>query len=244
MNGNPSETITAYGDRPPLHAVRDFAVKLAAVRNQVTEPTDDLDPDNDIVRDPSHALALLIVRTIDRETSKRLPSRGQDITLTFLRESADRLVELLRPTATETVDRQAIEAATYAQALRDLLEHNDSGKSPAGTAKPHLMTVAWTVARLVDVVVWALPVSHRARYGEEFRAEIYDLIGGRPTRWSQIAYVARLLARVHELRSALPGPTVHRRPYFSPLRIRPPAQQALDVHGSPVPEDEHDPYRP
>jgi hypothetical protein len=54
---------------------------------------------------------------------------------------------------------------------------------------------------LVGVEVWVLPVAERARYAQEFRAELFDL-----RRSRRLLYAARLVGRSVPLRRSLRVP--------------------------------------
>jgi len=60
--------------------------------------------------------------------------------------------------------------------------------------------------RLTDTVVRFLPSAHRARYGEEFRSELFELAAAGASIWGQLAYVACQFNMVFELRAELRRP--------------------------------------
>ncbi|MEV6693899.1 hypothetical protein AB0M35_20750 [Micromonospora sp. NPDC051196] len=64
--------------------------------------------------------------------------------------------------------------------------------------------------RLVDLIVRVLPPDQRARYGEEFRAELYGLVEMKRWYGAQLFYVLRQFNRVFELRSELRRPSPRR----------------------------------
>jgi hypothetical protein len=64
----------------------------------------------------------------------------------------------------------------------------------------------WSAARLVTAANRLLPAANRARYREEFHAEICDLAEAGAGRWRQIAYATRVLIRAWGLRRELKTP--------------------------------------
>jgi hypothetical protein len=57
------------------------------------------------------------------------------------------------------------------------------------------VVVARTAARLVALTARLLPTPYRARYAEEFCNELLELAEARASKWQQIGYAARQLAR-------------------------------------------------
>jgi len=66
--------------------------------------------------------------------------------------------------------------------------------------------VAPSACRLTIVAAWLLPAGQRARYGEEYRSELYDLAAGGAGRRQQLGYALRLLGRAGPLRLAVLAP--------------------------------------
>ena len=69
---------------------------------------------------------------------------------------------------------------------------------------------ARTAGRLTAVAVRVLPVQHRARYREEYLAELYDLAAMGVPRWGQLVYSLRLLDRAWMVRAELRTPWASR----------------------------------
>jgi hypothetical protein len=64
--------------------------------------------------------------------------------------------------------------------------------------------VGGSSSRLVGMLVGLLPVSDRARYDEEFRAELFELRA--EPRWRHVTYAVRQLVRAVWLRRELRRP--------------------------------------
>jgi hypothetical protein len=71
------------------------------------------------------------------------------------------------------------------------------------------IVVARSAGRLVAIAARLVPASHRSRYAEEFRCELWDQAEAGAGRWCQMLYAARQLARAPRLRAELQAP--HRR---------------------------------
>jgi hypothetical protein len=81
-----------------------------------------------------------------------------------------------------------------------------SGTRPPHSAGPPRVggRAALPAARLTAIAAWLLPSGDRARYGEEWAAELWDLAAA--GWWTQVRYAARLLASAPPLRLAVLAP--------------------------------------
>ncbi|MEV8630702.1 hypothetical protein AB0395_03515 [Streptosporangium sp. NPDC051023] len=68
---------------------------------------------------------------------------------------------------------------------------------------PSWVVISSPVRCLVDFTVYLLPKEQQARYAEEFRAEIWDLIAAKATRSMQVWYAVLQLSRAWQLRREL-----------------------------------------
>lgn len=66
--------------------------------------------------------------------------------------------------------------------------------------------MARAAARLAAAAARLLPPPERARYGEEFRSELWDLAAAGVGRRAQLAHAARVAARAAAMRPALRAP--------------------------------------
>jgi hypothetical protein len=63
--------------------------------------------------------------------------------------------------------------------------------------------IAPTAARLTVLAARLLPIPDRARYGAEYRSELYELVRAGKGRRPQLAYAARQLGLAWRLRAAV-----------------------------------------
>lgn len=74
---------------------------------------------------------------------------------------------------------------------------------PASAARTRRVGTARLAGRVADLATRVLPPQHRARYGEEYRSELYELAAAGITRRGQLTYAIRLLDRAWVLRAEL-----------------------------------------
>lgn len=75
------------------------------------------------------------------------------------------------------------------------------GVVPAGSVD--VRTPLLVGRRLLEDAVRLLPVTHQARYREEFLAELHVLVGSEASGWAQLRYAVAIAGRVWTLRRAL-----------------------------------------
>ena len=79
-------------------------------------------------------------------------------------------------------------------------------RNPSVRRQPAAVRVAPTAGRLLAATARLLPAADRARYGEEYRAELSEIAHTGAGRRSQLAYAARQLTSVWRLRAELRAP--------------------------------------
>ena len=150
-------------------------------------------------RDLEHArmLAVLLAQEVDVDRDSTL------VPVYELLETLDRIRVLARATVPDfgifcrDVDRVSGVVRSYLKAQVSVHGNDDAGR-PNHTA-----------VSLVRYAARVVPIGHRCRYDEEFRADLIELARDRG-RWVQIGYAIRVLARGLSLRRSLRG-VVHER---------------------------------
>jgi hypothetical protein len=75
------------------------------------------------------------------------------------------------------------------------------------------VTPLTSAVRLTRISARILPAGERARYDEEWQAELYELAFTGASRWAQLIYALRVLNEAWVLRAELKAP--------APQRLRP-----------------------
>ena len=131
-------------------------------------------------------LDLVLVDDLDHLTRARALARR-------LAEDLDRF---------RALSDEFVEARQRADTHRAAPGRPGSPIPPAAGSAP-VVAPARAAAGLVAQAVRALPAAHRARWREEFDAELEELAAGAVSRWGQVGHAARLACRVWLLRRAL-----------------------------------------
>ncbi|GAA3096057.1 hypothetical protein [Streptosporangium carneum] len=100
---------------------------------------------------------------------------------------------------------QAYDQSRKLEALYLELQQGDETVETDLIEIPSWVAISSPVRRLVDLTIWFLPKEQKARYTEEFRAEIWDLIAAKATRPVQVRYAVLQLSRAWQLRRGLSG---------------------------------------
>ncbi|GAB3657197.1 hypothetical protein GCM10027589_17100 [Actinocorallia lasiicapitis] len=102
-----------------------------------------------------------------------------------------------------TLDLAGIPADTvYTDPGNTLTADPTATASPQVAASPQVQ-VSRQARKLTGAATGLLPIEHRARYNEEFAAELWDLAAAGAGRRQQLAYATRQLVRALHLRAAL-----------------------------------------
>ncbi len=161
-------------DNPDLH----IAPQLAYVRDRARDLYRAVDPNSDISNTRVRALARGIARDLDhiRDRARAINAFVIDIHLVETARTAGELLQTM-----------------------EVLELTEEASAPPEvTAGAAARSPGRTVSRLIAVAAWLLPVAHRARYGEEFRAEVGEL-----PRRARPSYALRLIGSAPALRRGL-----------------------------------------
>ena len=108
----------------------------------------------------------------------------------------------------EDLDRFRSLADAFVEARQKADTHR-AGPGPLELVAPRsgggepVVAPARAAAGLVAQAVRALPAPHRARWREEFDAELEELAAATTPRWAQIGHAVRVAGRVWSLRRAL-----------------------------------------
>jgi hypothetical protein len=97
----------------------------------------------------------------------------------------------------------AREVATWVYVGQSTNRSREAVAGDAATKRHYDGGAARSAAELLHIVVRVLPAAHRARYSEEFAAELHDLALTGASRWQQLAYAGRLIDRAWVLRAEL-----------------------------------------
>jgi hypothetical protein len=167
------------------------------------------DLDHALSRDPALASASGLDRAL---------SRDLDLALAL----ADGLD--LATTRAPTFDRDLVSARTRARSLARELEllrdQVAQGDGTHWTAPPRrrpgkpiqVRPVAVSARRLAVAAAWLLPAGDRARYGEEYRSELWDLAHAGAGCGQQLRYAFRQFVRAVPVRQAVLAPRGKRQP--------------------------------
>lgn len=140
-----------------------------------------------------------LIRDTSLAKARRLLGRGRDIdrVLDGVRVR-DRELLLAREAVRKLIARVGERRRRVAELRAKLMaepEIIDQGRMGREMARSAVRVAAWAVR--------FLPPGARARYDEEFQAELYDLAAAGAARRHQLWYAVRLLAGVPKLRGAL-----------------------------------------
>lgn len=169
----------------PRTRIRELTAALADDLRQVRELAGEFEPALDgraatLLHGLVNRLDVVLVDDLDHLTRARMLARRLAEDLDRFRALADEFVEARRQADTHRFTRSRPPAATVPVV------------APAGAA-----------AGLVAQAVRALPAAHRARWREEFDAELEELAASAVSRWGQVGHATRLACRVWILRRAL-----------------------------------------
>jgi hypothetical protein len=118
--------------------------------------------------------------------------------------------------AEESIDEShLLHLARCADELRQLAEQiaTERGPVPAVARTDGRVTPLTSAVRLTRISARILPAGERARYDEEWQAELYELAFAGASRWAQLIYALRVLNEAWVLRAELKAP--------APQRLRP-----------------------
>jgi hypothetical protein len=194
-----------------LELDRDLNLGIASARGLVA----------DLARALSRDLELASACGLDRALGHDLDlALGRDLELALTLASDLDIASNRAP----TFDRDLASARTGArslayelQLLRDRVAEldrtpwtvppgHDSGKRVQ--ARP----VALSARRLAVAAAWLLPAGDRARYGDEYRSELWDLAHAGAGRRQQVGYAFRQFVRAVPMRQAVLAPRGKRQP--------------------------------
>jgi hypothetical protein len=170
-----------------------------------------LDRNLDQCRGPTNRLlALDLARYLDRVIARVLYCRDRNRVLYFIRY----LVTVLRLLHDLNMAHRLGSGAAVSLALqrtrsraRSLVGHLEEARGLGVAREPERQVVVAGSARcLIRFTARMLPVAHRARYEEEYYAELWETAAAGADRWRQFAYGFRQLVRVLPLRRELTAP--------------------------------------
>jgi hypothetical protein len=110
-----------------------------------------------------------------------------------INEGTDRFGHELR------LARNLVGALEAAVQRPDVIKSREKKRKKQGSTSP-------LAGRLLVVAARMLPPRDRARYGDEFRSELWEIARARDGRWAQIAYAARQVRSSVQTRTALRAP--------------------------------------
>ncbi len=103
-----------------------------------------------------------------------------------------------------------LDLAPHIDLARDITRARDLARDLARDAsvrgKPAAVRVAPAAGRLLAAAARLLPAADRARYGEEYRAELWELAHAGAGRRGQLAYAARQVVSALHLQAELRSP--------------------------------------
>jgi hypothetical protein len=171
----------------PRTRIRELTAALADDLRQIRELAAEFEPSLDgraatLLHGLVDRLEVVLVDDLDHLTRARTLARRLAEDLDRFRALADEFVEARLKADTHRAVPSPLEAATPL----------------VGSSAPARMA-----AGLVAQAVRALPAAHRARWREEFDAELEELAMAAASRWSQVGHASRVAGRVWLLRRAL-----------------------------------------
>jgi hypothetical protein len=196
-----------------LELDRDLNLDIATARGILA------DLDRALSRDLALASASGLDHTLGRDLDLDL-ALGRDLELALALASDLDIASTRAP----TFDRDLASARTRArslayelQLLRDRVAELERTQwtVPPGprSAKPaQTRPVALSARRLAVAAAWLLPAGDRARYGEEYRSELWDLAHAGAGRRQQVGYAFRQFVRAVPMRQAVLAPRGKRQP--------------------------------
>jgi hypothetical protein len=163
----------------------------------------------DVIRLPSCTLqAIDCLRVLDNAAFRRRIL--DDVLVDRLFKNLDSIFVAL---AEESVDEShLLQLARCAEEIRQLAEQIATDRDPVpvvGPADGRVVPLTSAV-RLTHISARVLPAGDRARYEEEWQAELYELALAGASRWAQLVYALRVLNEVWVLRAELKAPAPQR----------------------------------
>jgi hypothetical protein len=203
-----------------LNHARDLALDLEAARDHARTNAPDHALDRDLDRDLDRALdrALGLAHTLDRDRD-----RGLYLELDHALEYVLAVVLAIDsdPDYSRNLERIRAGARDLAQDLhliRRLIrvqatEYQESIPRSAESPEPvRVRRVTASAVRLAGAAARLLPAGERARFGEEYRSELWDLAQAGAGRRQQLGYATRQLGRTAPLRLAVLAPRSRKQP--------------------------------